>query len=80
MSIAEKEAALKIEEEDATQGYIEYDEQETRKILWKVDWRLVPFLALLYLYVSFLFCPAFSHVLAVQQGSAMLPSSSAFLV
>lgn len=27
----------------------EYDAHETRKILWKIDYRLVPFLSVLYL-------------------------------
>lgn len=27
----------------------EYDKRQTTKILWKIDWRLIPFLSLLYL-------------------------------
>lgn len=51
MAVSEKEATLRVEDDDsnAPEEYIEYDEQETRKILWKVDWRLVPFLSVLYL-------------------------------
>jgi hypothetical protein len=36
---------------DVESSVLEYDQQDTRKILWKIDIRLVPFLALLYLYV-----------------------------
>lgn len=32
-----------------------FDAERTRKLLWKLDWHLVPFLSLLYLYVL-LFC------------------------
>jgi hypothetical protein len=28
----------------------QYTKAETAKILWKIDWRLVPFLSVLYLY------------------------------
>lgn len=41
----EKKAMAASEEE----GIVEYDVHETRKILRKIDYRLVPFLSVLYL-------------------------------
>jgi hypothetical protein len=41
----EKKAMAATEEE----GIVEYDVHETRKILRKIDYRLVPFLSILYL-------------------------------
>lgn len=34
---------------DGQAAYPEYDKKETTRILWKIDWRLVPFLSVLYL-------------------------------
>jgi hypothetical protein len=38
-------------EKSPSQGPVipEYDKHQTAKILWKIDWRLIPFLSLLYL-------------------------------
>lgn len=48
VEITTKYARLGISEEDAT-FYESFSEDRQRKMLWKVDIRLVPFLALLYL-------------------------------
>lgn len=34
---------------DANSIIVDYSKRETARILWKIDWRLVPFLAVLYL-------------------------------
>lgn len=35
----------------ADQVIVEYDQAETRRIMRKIDWRLIPLLSLLYLWV-----------------------------
>lgn len=47
-----KETADKVESSSSSQD-LGYDEKHTAKLIRKIDWRLLPFLALLYL-LSFL--------------------------
>lgn len=42
-----------VKESSALESAVEWDESATKKLIRKIDWRLIPFLALLYL-LSFL--------------------------
>lgn len=48
IEVIDKYAAMGVADEDAL-FYHSYPEEKQKRLLWKVDIRLVPFLALLYL-------------------------------
>jgi hypothetical protein len=42
---------VQLEESGPETTSVPFDAARTKKLLWKLDWNIVPFLALLYLYV-----------------------------